>query len=255
MPIVKNNSLSSIHQLLAVPATKTKENRSDSVDSQTSTISVHKVVPINKSFSFYAPPSPSVHDLSKLARNIFESYVTGQKDINVDNMDNLEVKELLKDLSSITIMDTKTDRNAIKTKDILEKYNGKLYEEMNENLLKSLKQASPKNQNLYAHVADFNDNLLYAMQGDGDGLSNIIASSLSQSPTNSSSVPASLEEQIKYFEDVILKNAVSDGNSLKTHEEKSESESEIEYRGSFMQTERTIPQPAHVDFDWKVRFR
>ena len=109
---------------------------------------------------------------------------------------------------------------------LLHALQGKLCD-VNPNVIKQLHHCAPKT--FSAKVADFNDNLFYDMQDKG-GLKSIFGSSTYE-------VNDFIEEGIEEFE-MTLKAAMGS--------------SSLEYQGSFMKTESTIPQPAHVDFQWDL---
>jgi hypothetical protein len=92
-----------------------------------------------------------------------------------------------------------------------------------------------------AKVADFNENLYYDIQHK-NGLSHLLL----DEDSNSSTIN---EKLVQTFE-VSIQNALA--SSRKAKDKKKCTDNSIQYRGSFMKTDKTIPQPPHVDFDWDI---
>mmetsp|Transcript_28809 Transcript_28809/g.52624 ORF Transcript_28809/g.52624 Transcript_28809/m.52624 type:complete len:439 (+) Transcript_28809:62-1378(+) len=240
---------------------KNKDARSESVDSFSSTIDVHhhKDAPFKKhpanvnvnvnvnddEDAYSSPPSASV-SVSPPRR---------QFDLAIKDVVSKEIQQHNADaLSSILVLDSPS-RPAVRT--LLETYNGHLTD-VGPHMLEGLRNASPSR--LAARVGDYNENLFYEMRdGDMDVASIISQGSISggsggdgrcdddcgsseeEKSTSSSSSSAHLDSQIRNdiasFEDSIRE-------SLQC--------TQVKYRGSFMQTERTMYQPAHVDYDYPI---
>lgn len=94
-------------------------------------------------------------------------------------------------------------------------------------LLESLRNTAP--QQLAARVGDYNENLFYEMQDNDKDISGII--------DGVDHDDHQLQEDIDAFESSIC-------SSLQ--------HTNLTYRGSFMRTESTIYQPAHVDYDYPI---
>lgn len=151
-------------------------------------------------------------------------------------------------LSSITVLDSPTSPQVI---NLLSKYNGKLLS-IGTSILQGLYNAAPINNvgsgggfTGSARVGDYNENLFYHMELKDMNLIDIIENNgtdCSSLPTNDqqggiNSTSAVLQSEIKTFESS-LRNTLN--------------QQAISYRGSFMSTERTMYQPAHVDYDYTI---
>jgi len=119
--------------------------------------------------------------------------------------------------------------------EILQEFNGKLCN-VSTSLIEEMRDDRPANLGA-AKVGDFNDNLSYAMQ-DGRGLLNIIQKARSEKGICLLDQNELLLAEIDKFESTL--NAAVGGRG------------EVEYQGSFMKTDKTIPQPPHVDFKWEL---
>lgn len=125
-------------------------------------------------------------------------------------------------LDSIVVLNSSSTP---KVKSLLNTYNGRLIS-IGTHLLKSLRDAAPAQ--LAARVGDFNENLFYEMQDHKKDVGAIISD---ESPSKE------LQNDIQNFE-IDLRRSLG-------HES-------LTYRGSFMRTEQTVFQPAHVDYDYPV---
>ena len=128
-------------------------------------------------------------------------------------------------LASIIVLDSPSNP---KVRSLLNNYNGHLLD-MGTQLLQSLRDAAP--EQLAARVGDFNENLFYEMQGHKKDVEAIISDNQLVDPSSE------LHKNIQNFETSIRQSL--------QHEN-------LTYRGSFMRTEQTIYQPAHVDYDYPV---
>jgi len=124
--------------------------------------------------------------------------------------------------STIVIMEDENDA----AQELLESFNGKICG-TSDSLIDELKRRSPKK--FTAKVGDFNDNLEYAMQ-NGRGL-------LSGDENRNDN---------EHFKKLIIDFESSLRIALDCGDK------EISYQGSFLHTEKTMPQPAHVDFTWET---
>ena len=144
-------------------------------------------------------------------------------------------KQLQATLSSILILDSPTNSPV---ESLLSSYNGQLIP-IGTNILLGLRNAAPTS--LAARVGDYNENLFYEMEKKDMDLESIIrASTSSTSTTNNNNgldVSSTLQQELTSFETTLRQTL--------QHEN-------ISYRGSFMQTESTMYQPAHVDYDYSI---
>ena len=142
-------------------------------------------------------------------------------------------KQLQATLSSILILDSPTNP---RVESLLSSYNGQLIP-IGTHILLGLRNAAPTS--LAARVGDYNENLFYEMEKKDMDLESIIrASTTSTSTTNNNGLDVStLQQELTSFE-TTLRQTLQYEN--------------ISYRGSFMQTESTMYQPAHVDYDYSI---
>jgi hypothetical protein len=112
-----------------------------------------------------------------------------------------------------------------KVESLLSAYNGHLID-VGSHLIDGLRKTAP--QQLAARVGDYNQNLFYEMQ-DKD-ISGIIRTEMQNDEEL-------LQDDIEAFE-------ASISSSLQ--------HTSLTYRGSFMRTESTMYQPAHVDYDYPI---
>mmetsp|Transcript_43525 Transcript_43525/g.74278 ORF Transcript_43525/g.74278 Transcript_43525/m.74278 type:complete len:316 (+) Transcript_43525:129-1076(+) len=219
---------------------KNKDARSESIDSFSSTIDVH------------APSKSHVvathhHDedddsLSSSERCQFDIVTENGSNKNdtvgddlfskvdttaLDQEQQLHLRQVLQ--STILTLSSPTHSDV---RNLLDAYNGHLVN-VGHNLLTALRNAAPSQ--LAARVGDYNENLFYEMRDMDQNVGSIIARS---SNNGVDSLDSSVRQDIHSFENSIQ---TSLGNSKK-----------ISYRGSFMQTESTMYQPAHVDYDYPI---
>lgn len=151
-------------------------------------------------------------DKSKLEQLIDENY----EDMEMENL-----QEIHESLTCIRILDGQDDGG---DDSFLQDFDGQLVD-IQPQILEWMKDNTP---NFSARVADFNENLLFALQRCR-GLQHLTASERDQ--------------QLLQELEQTLKSAVGgdgDGNNLG------------EYQGSYMTTDGTNPQPPHVDFRWEL---
>jgi hypothetical protein len=115
-----------------------------------------------------------------------------------------------------------------KVKSLLDTYKGHLVD-VGSCLLEGLRNTAP--QQLAARVGDYNENLFYEMQDNDKDIRGIIDGDQHDDDDEQ------LQNDIDKFE-----------SSMKT----SLQHTNLTYRGSFMRTESTIYQPAHVDYDYPI---
>jgi hypothetical protein len=126
-------------------------------------------------------------------------------------------------------------KSSTKANQLLKEFNGALTSQVSIALLQELKAHIPTHLGA-ARVADFNDNLSYAMPPER-GLQPAFRGIGGKSDISDNHV-----NLIDEFEALLYRTGCSKGNL---------DSFEIEYQGSFMRTEgQTIPQPPHVDFEW-----
>lgn len=113
-----------------------------------------------------------------------------------------------------------------KVQTILNSYKGHLVD-VGSCLLEGLRNTAP--HQLAARVGDYNENLFYEMQDNDKDISGIIRGFHGDN--------LQLQEDIDAFESSICASL---------------EHTNLTYRGSFMRTESTIYQPAHVDYDYPI---
>mmetsp|Transcript_4534 Transcript_4534/g.7413 ORF Transcript_4534/g.7413 Transcript_4534/m.7413 type:complete len:372 (+) Transcript_4534:85-1200(+) len=136
--------------------------------------------------------------------------------------------------TSIIVMDPCSTR----AQRLLETFDGKLCD-VSSVLIEEMRDDKPMDLGA-AKVGDFNENLSYAMQ-DGRGLLSVIQQARMNQGMEGAvreSSPHLLQEVARF--EAALQEAVGDSSGI------------IEYQGSFMKTDTTIPQPPHVDFKWEL---
>ena len=149
-------------------------------------------------------------------------------------------QQLQTTLSSILILNSPSNPNV---QSLLKSYNGHLMS-MGTNLLQGLYNAAPKSNNQFAaRVGDYNENLFYQMEHKNMDLSAIIraASNMKDDDNEKDLIDTSTQTDINTFE-ASLRNVLLHNNNKMN----------ISYRGSYMSTEHTMYQPAHVDYDYTI---
>lgn len=123
----------------------------------------------------------------------------------------------------------------------LELFPGAAVSDISDDLITAIKRHTP---DFHARVGDFNENLSYAMQSKG--LSNLIVKETENCGTESlsSTLKDILQNELETTLAMALGDIKDDEVELKR--------GMLEYQGSFMRTEETIPQPPHVDFEWDI---
>ena len=118
---------------------------------------------------------------------------------------------------------------------LLKAHNGHLVD-VGPYLIEGLRNKAP--QQLAARVGDYNENLFYEMQDTDKDISGIVMDSGGEEHYNEKpSDEQLLQDEIERFEASIC-------SSLQ--------QNNLTYRGSFMRTESTMYQPAHVDYEWQI---
>ena len=149
------------------------------------------------------------------------------------NVDGPPKQRSYKDPSYFDILESIVKLNSPccpKVRTLLDAYNGHLID-MGRHLLGSLRDAAP--EQLAARVGDFNENLFYEMQGHNKDVGSIIL----DNNDSDGAFSQQLKKDIEIFE-ASLRESLHHDN--------------LTYRGSYMRTEHTIYQPAHVDYDYPV---
>ena len=148
-------------------------------------------------------------------------------------------QQLQTTLSSILILNSPPSNPKVQS--LLKSYNGHLMS-MGTNLLQGLYNAAPSQ--LAARVGDYNENLFYQMEHKNMDLSAIIraASNMKDDDNEKDLIDTSTQSDINNFESS-LRNILLLNNNNKMN---------ISYRGSYMSTEHTMYQPAHVDYDYTI---
>jgi len=223
---------------------KNKDARSESIDSFSSTIDVHAEAPSpNKC------PRPTTgnnadkydDDLSSSAPRPF-GLVSNGKDsddevplhfdmIRPPNHYSLTPEEqlLCQALSSILVLNSPRRNPRVQT--LLENFHCHLVD-LGAHLLEGLRHAAPTR--LPARVGDYNENLFYEMREMDQDICSTIRSG--QDDYHGDLDPL-VQQDIKSFEHSIRQSL---------------QRTNITYRGSFMKTEQTMYQPAHVDYDYPI---
>ncbi|KAL3793661.1 hypothetical protein HJC23_010233 [Cyclotella cryptica] len=149
-------------------------------------------------------------------------------DVPAHHNSSLQDNRVRQALASIVVLDSHL---CPKVRTLLHMYNGHLID-MGKELLGALRVAAP--DQLAARVGDCNENLFYEMQGHKKDLWSIIVDNID---SNHHAFDHQLHKDIQTFEDS-LRQSLNHGN--------------LTYRGSYMRTENTIYQPAHVDYEYSV---
>ena len=153
-------------------------------------------------------------------------------------------------LSSIVILDSPTSPQV---SSLLSKYNGKLLS-IGTSILQGLYHAAPVNNDSSsggftgrARVGDYNENLFYHMELKDMNLIDIIQN-------NSTECSFSRPNDQQQHGGVHLTTAIlqSEIKTFETTLRTTLNQQAISYRGSFMSTEQTMYQPAHVDYDYTI---
>lgn len=151
---------------------------------------------------------------------------------HVDSLSTVSIERLQeyhRALTSIVILDETIDDRA---KSLLEDYHGKLVD-LRSSLTNELKEQGP--ETFTAFVADFNDNLAYSLERDSHRGMPSVARTLS---------PDQWNQELQELEDT-MQEVLPNKNSNQ--------EAPLGIQGSFLKTEnKSIPQPAHVDFAWQM---
>jgi len=142
-----------------------------------------------------------------------------------------QLQQYYQALTSIIVLDETIDPRATT---FLEMYNGRLIP-VNSTLTKELRHNSPTH--FAALVADFNDNLAYQLERNSQRGMPAVAKTMSSSKWI---------QELQNLEDS-LKAVLAQTNSA------AKTDVPLGIQGSFLRTEyKTIAQPAHVDFTWKM---
>ncbi|KAL7543170.1 hypothetical protein ACHAWF_007331 [Thalassiosira exigua] len=130
-------------------------------------------------------------------------------------------------LASIVVLNSPSNP---KVKGLLDAYDGRLTD-VGPNLLRGLRNAPPPS--LAARVGDFNENLSYEMRGADQDVGSIVRGDAE----GDGSLEPSVKREVDSFEATLRASLQRD---------------DLRYRGSFLRAERTMYQPAHVDYDHPV---
>mmetsp|Transcript_28586 Transcript_28586/g.60964 ORF Transcript_28586/g.60964 Transcript_28586/m.60964 type:complete len:360 (-) Transcript_28586:69-1148(-) len=220
--IINNNNNSAANNIVII---KNKDVRSESIDSFSSTIDVHATFDKTKQTDADVYDSPSTP---------YQFGLVNKGTHAPPQFDNLTEKEQLlrKALSSILVLDSTTSCPTVHT--LLDSYNGHLVD-IGTNLLEGLRNAAPSQ--LAARVGDYNENLFYEMREMDQDIGSIIRGSETAALGDDSILDSLIQQDIESFECSIRQSL---------------QHTDLSYRGSFMQTEQTMYQPAHVDYDYPI---
>ncbi|KAL9189965.1 hypothetical protein ACHAXT_009640 [Thalassiosira profunda] len=191
---------------------KTKGARSESVDSLSSTFDVH---------AGQSSKQTGVSDDTAAKQCKFGLVDEG------DALPSPENQRLRDALSSIVVLDSASRPDV---KSLLDAYDGHLLD-VGTGILEGLRSVAPSS--LAARVGDYNENLCYEMQDLDRGIGSIIQPASEEED----SIDSTVRTEIESFEESIRQSL---------------QRTNMKYRGSFMQTERTMFQPAHVDYDYPL---
>jgi len=195
--------------------TATREARAESIDSETSTIDTTQFKDAK------LPKFCLIPHKDTTTGNIVMSQRFDLSSIDDDDETRHQA------LNKIVVLD---DANSPTVSKLLQKHEGKLMS-IPTGILTGLRDAAPVNA-FPGRVADFNDNLFYDMQDESLDVQQIIENKNPEDDDDDD-----LQHDIREFQETLC-DTLQDEH--------------ISYRGSFMETERTIFQPAHVDYDWPV---
>ena len=227
-PAINNNNYSDV----IVVEDFNNTVRSNSVNSLSSTIDAQYNKNSRYQFSLVQDNDNNIASHFKL--NLPSNYKPTTNEIAIQKV-----------LSSIIILNSPTSPQV---STLLSKYNGKLLS-IGTSILQGLYHAAPVNNDSSssggftgrARVGDYNENLFYHMELKDMNLIDIIQNNSSTvcSPPRSTDQQQEgvLQSEIKSFE-TTLRNTLN--------------QQAISYRGSFMSTEQTMYQPAHVDYDYSI---
>ena len=211
--------------------------RSDSVDSFSSTIDAQHNKNSRYQFSL-VQDNDTNSNTSYFKLNLPTNHRPTTKEIAIQKV-----------LSSIIILNSSTSPQVTS---LLSKYNGKLLS-IGTSILQGLYHAAPVNNDTSgggftgsARVGDYNENLFYHMELKdmnlidiihNDSMGNSSRCTNDQQQEGASTTATILQSEVKTFESTLR-------TTLK--------QQAISYRGSFMSTEQTMYQPAHVDYDYTI---
>ncbi|KAL7523671.1 hypothetical protein ACHAXR_000281, partial [Thalassiosira sp. AJA248-18] len=223
---------------------KNKDTRSESVDSFSSTIDVH--APFKQSKQ--TPDDARVDADSK--SSAFDQFHLVNKEgttanapthqffdiIPPQNRSLTQEEQLLRQaLNSILVLNS---TSCPEVQSLLDAYNGHLVD-IDTHLLEGLRHAAPPQ--LAARVGDYNENLFYEMRDIDQNIGSIIiqgsSSSDNKAEEHDQDTTGRMDNNIESFETSIRQSL---------------QRTNVTYRGSFMQTEHTMYQPAHVDYDYPI---
>lgn len=207
---------------MVVITTNTRETRSESIDSASSTIDT---TISNYDAKNAVPQLCLVPNKDTATGNIVMSTQFDLSSLIQSPVEDNRCREALK---SIVILD---DVDSPTVSSLLQKHEGKLMS-IPSGILAGLRKAAPVNA-FPGRVADFNDNLFYDMQDESLDIQSIIE----RSEENNVQEDDALKQDIANFEQALC-DTLQDKH--------------VSYRGSFMETEKTVFQPAHVDYEWEV---
>lgn len=200
-----------------------RDARSQSIDSFSSTVDVH--ADANKKPSIVADVSPC---LNLSPRELCDIRATG--DASEALADRSAPDDIAPPPSDTVVALDSPSRPEVAA--ILRRHDARLVLPVGGDLLQGLRGAAP--DRLAARVGDYNENLMYEMR-DGDlDVAGIIRSAGGRLGDE---VGDAWNDDVRDFE-TSLRRALG-------HDD-------LRYRGSFMRTDTTIPQPAHVDYDYPI---
>ena len=197
-----------------------RDARSQSIDSFSSTVDVH--ADANKKPAIVADVSPCLN-ISNGIRTEDEA----PADRSAPDCDGAS--------SDIVVALDSPSRPEVAA--ILRKHDARLVH-VGADLLRGLREAAP--DQLAARVGDYNENLMYEMRDGHLDVAGIIQSAGRRLDVDDGSAQDDcglLDDDVRDFESSLRRALGHD---------------DLRYRGSFMRTDVTIPQPAHVDYDYPI---
>eukprot|EP00970_Alexandrium_tamarense_P002096 scaffold283_cov194-Alexandrium_tamarense.AAC.9 len=217
--------------------TTSRSVRAESIDSFGSTIDVNntKHKRDNSTTSSTGSTADDVSDtsyqfhLKKRTVSVVNNSNSLHFDLNLPPNHSLTEDEhhLCDALSSIVVLDS----HSCKVQGLLDTYSAHLID-MGNHLLEGLRDCAPTQ--LAARVGDFNENLFYEMQDCEKDIGSII---LDSGVVGGDVDRILLNKDVQEFESAIREALKHD---------------KLDYRGSYLQTEQTMYQPAHVDYDYPI---
>jgi hypothetical protein len=146
------------------------------------------------------------------------------------------LRDICESFKTIVIMDDQVDA----ARQVLEAFHGKLHD-VSEALMKEMKTAMPDRP--AAKVADFNENISYSMLYNRGLLGMFEAARGGFTADGDVVVEGGDGGSLPVLQGLV--------NEFESTLQAAVGSNKIQYQGSFLKTDETVPQPAHVDFTWE----